>query len=187
MSSRCERGKYLVPDIRNLSHLAVTAILHQQSAVIPAEKNLYATSQNINVLCLKSNSPCVSINPSAWRALIGIGAHFPHSNLWLHSDPVFFFFPFFLPSPTLCDPDRQDPPYTMPWNSEARQALKRFLFFFFWIQTLAVQCKKTLRINIKFNKIFPNEVDSQLKCELLSHPPPSNLIYCDLEVLWFTV
>lgn len=95
MLSRCERGKYLVPDIRNLSHLATAAVLRQQSAVIPAEKNLNVTSQNINVLRLKSDSPHVSINPSAWRALIGIGAHFPHSNLWLHSDPVFFSFFFF--------------------------------------------------------------------------------------------
>lgn len=157
-----------------ISHLAAAVVLRQQSAVIPGEKNLYATSQNINVLHLKSDSPRVSINPSAWRALIGIGAHFPHSNLCLRSDPVFFLF--FLPSPTLCDPDRRDPPYTMLWNSETRQAFGRFFFFFFWIQTLAVQQKKTLRIKKRTTKYFQIKLIVSWNVNSWANPPPPPIL-----------
>lgn len=99
-------------DICNLSHLRNWCSLRAIDVML-TEISLSKNRKNINVLCLKSDTPCSSINPEAWHALISIGTHFPLSNLLPHSDPVFTYLVWYT--------DRQAPSAAQQKCSETRR------------------------------------------------------------------
>lgn len=175
MSSRCEGGKYLVPDIHNLSHLVAAAVLRQQSAVIPAGKKSLC-----DVSKYKCPSPQVRL-PACFDQSLSL-TRFNRRRCTFSSFkslatfwPSFFFFSVFFFSP-----------FSNPvWSWQARPSVHNalelggeaglwaiFIFFLLDTDSCCSAQKKTLVINKKYNKIFPNEVDSQLKCELLGKHSP---------------